>query len=136
MPNHAAVPVQVAELSVTLSRPQPMRRGSINQRKMKCGQAQCACRRDVKARHGPYYTLTQAVAGKTRSRYVAAEQVPVLRRQIEAGREFRERIEAYWEACEQWADAELGETRAAEAAEKKGFPRVSRKRSPKKLQRS
>jgi len=103
---------------------------------MKCGQANCACQRDPKARHGPYYTLTQAAGGKTRSRYVAADQVPVLRRQIEAGRAFRQQVEAYWNACEQWADAELEQTQAAEAAEKKGSRRVSAKRSAKKSRRS
>ena len=113
-----------------------MRRGSINERRMKCGQANCACQRDPKARHGPYYTLTQAAGGKTRSRYVAAEQITLLRRQIEAGREFRQQVEAYWGACEQWADAELEPTPAAEAAEKKGSRRASGKRSRPNWKRS
>jgi len=136
MTNHTPLPPQVAELSAALSQPRPMRRGSVNQRRMKCGQANCACQRDPKARHGPYYTLTQAAGGKTRSRYVLAEQVPLLRRQIEAGREFRQRVEAYWEACEQWADAEWEQTQAAEAAEKKGSARVSGKRSARNSRRS
>lgn len=113
-----------------------MRRGSINERRMKCGQANCACQRDPKARHGPYYTLTQAAGGKTRSRYVAAEQISLLRRQIEAGREFRQQVEVYWDACEQWADAELEQTQAAEAAEKKGSRRASGKRSRPSWKRS
>ena len=103
---------------------------------MKCGQANCACQRDPKARHGPYYMLTQTWGGKTRSRYVSSDQLPVLRRQIEAGREFRQRVEAYWEACEPWADAELEQTQAAEAAEKKGSRRASGKRSAKNSKRS
>lgn len=136
MTNPTALPPQVAELSATLAQPRPMRRGSVNERKMKCGQANCACRRDPKARHGPYYMLTQAVGGKTRSRYVSPEQVPVLRRQIEAGREFRQQVEAYWEACEQWADAELNQTQAAAAAEKKGSRGGFGKRSAKNSKRS
>src|SRR5580698_6743679 len=107
MTNQIALPPQVAELSAALSQPRPMRRGSINERRMKCGQTNCACQRDPKARHGPYYMLTQASGGRTRSRYVAVEQVPALRRQIQAGREFRQQVEAYWKACEQWADTEL-----------------------------
>lgn len=136
MTNHTAPPSPVAALSAALSQPRPMRRGSVNERRMKCGQANCACQRDPKARHGPYYTLTQAVGGKTRSRYVGAVQVPVLRRQIEAGHEFRQQVEAYWEACEQWADAELQGIQAAEAAEKKGSRRASGKRSAKNSKRS
>lgn len=136
MTNQTTLPPQVAELSVALSQPRPMRRGTVNERRMKCGQANCACQRDPKARHGPYYMLTQATSGKTRSRYVAAEQVPVLRRQIEAGREFRQQMEAYWEACEQWADTELEQTQAAQAAEKKGSRRASGKRWGKSSRRS
>jgi len=136
MTNHAAVPLPVAELSAALSQPRPMRRGTVNERRMKCGQANCVCQRDPKARHGPYYMLTQATGGKTRSRYVDAEQLPVLRRQIEAGREFRHRVEAYWDACEHWADAELEPVQAAQAAEKKGSRRASGKRSEKSSRRS
>jgi hypothetical protein len=136
MTNPTALPPQVAELSAALSQPRPMRRGSINERRMKCGQAHCACQRDPKARHGPYYTLTQAAGGKTRSRYVDAEQITLLRRQIEAGREFRQQVEAYWDACEQWADAQLEQTQAAEAAEKKGSRRASGKRSRQSWKRS
>jgi hypothetical protein len=113
-----------------------MRRGTVSERRMKCGQANCACQRDPKARHGPYYMLTQAAGGKTRSRYVAAAQVPVLRRQIAAGREFRQQVEAYWDACEHWADAELAALQTAEATEKKGSRRTSEKRSGKNWRRS
>ncbi len=133
-----SVPPRVAQLSAALSQPKPMRRGSINERRMKCGQARCRCQRDPEARHGPYYTLTQAVEGHTRSRYVSEEQLPVIHRQIQAGREFRQHVETYWEACEQWADAELErvEGAAAEAAEKGGSKRASKARAAKRSKRS
>jgi hypothetical protein len=130
MINHATLPPGVEELSAALSQPRPMRRGTVNERRMKCGQARCACQRDRKARHGPYYLLTRATGGKTLSRYVGGEQVPMLRRQIEAGREFRQQVEAYWKACEQWADTELKQTAVRRLAdEKKGSRRASGKRS-------
>lgn len=113
MTTTTSVPPRVAQLSAALCQPKPMRRGSINERRMKCGQVHCRCQRDPKARHGPYYTLTQGVEGRTRSRYVSEEQLPVIRRQIQAGREFREQVEAYWTACEQWANAELEPREAA-----------------------
>ena len=132
-----AAPSRVAQLAAELSQPEPIRRGSLYERRMKCGQAACPCQRDSKAAHGPYFTLTQKVEGKTRSRYVAAEQVATLRRQIAGGRQFRERVEAYWEASEQWADEQLGPAVAAsEAAEKKGSKRRSTTRSSKRSKRS
>ena len=51
--------------------------------------------------------------GKTRSRYLSAEQAALARQQIEAGQAFRDQIEAYWRACEQWADMRLEDPGAA-----------------------
>ena len=128
-----AVPAPIAQLAAAFSQPQPIRRGSLYERRMKCGQATCACQHDPKAAHGPYFTLTQKVGGKTRSRYISPEQAPVVRRQIEWGRQFRERVEAYWEACERWADEQLEAVPAsAEEAEKKGFRPTWKRKSARK----
>lgn len=51
-----------------------MRRGSLGQRWMKCGKERCACATDEGARHGPYFSLTRRVGGRTRSRRLTAEQ--------------------------------------------------------------
>lgn len=131
------VPAPVAQWVAALSHPEPIRRGSLYERRMKCGQAACACQHDPKAAHGPYFTLTQKAEGRTRSRYVSPEQAPVVRRQIESGRQFRQRVEAYWEACERWADDQLEAVPAsAEEAEKKGFPQTSRTKWSRKSKRS
>jgi hypothetical protein len=89
---------------------------------MKCGKAGCPCQGDPKARHGPYYSLTRPMAGKTHSRYLSSEQAELARQQIEQGHKFREQVEQYREACEQWADAQLerSQTASREAAEKGG----------------
>src|SRR5438105_14016854 len=132
-----AVPSRVAQLVGEFSRPEAIRRGSLYERQMKCGQATCACQHDPQAAHGPYITLTQKVEGQTRSRYIPPEQAPVVRRQIEAGRQFRERVEVYWEACERWADEQLEAIPvSAEEAEKGGSPRTWKAKSPRKSKRS
>lgn len=128
-----AVPSRIAQLATAFSSREPMRRGSLYARRMKCGQAACACQHDPEAAHGPYFTLTQKIEGKTRSRYLSPQQVPVVRGQIEAGQKFRERVEAYWEACERWADEQLEALpAAAEEAEKKGSKQASKAKSFKK----
>ena len=101
------VPSSVRELAAVLSQPKPMRRGSVSERTMKCGKAGCPCQVDPKKRHGPYYSLTRPMAGKTHSRYLSPEQAELAQQQIEQGHTFRERVEQYREACEQWADAQL-----------------------------
>ncbi len=119
----SSVPSEVVALAQELSGPVPMRRGSLSTRWMKCGKPGCACAEDPEARHGPYASLTRRVDGRTRSRYVSAEQVEQVEEQIAAGKAFRKRLEAYWEACERWADAELESDPAAPDAEKKGSGR-------------
>ena len=78
---------------------------------------------DPQARHGPYFSLTRAEGGKTRSRYLSAEQAALASQQVEAGQEFRKQVETYWQACEQWGDSQLEASEAAsqEASQKGGF---------------
>ena len=132
------VPASVRELATVLSQPKPMRRGSLSERAMKCGKADCPCQNDPKARHGPYYSLTRPVAGKTQSRYLRPQQADLARQQIEQGHRFREQVEQYREACEQWADAQLEGAQAAsrEATEKGGSKRTFKTKSSRKSQRS
>jgi len=119
----SSVPAEVVELAQELSQPVPMRRGSLSTRWMKCSKPGCACAEDPEARHGPYYSLTRRVGGRTRSRYLSAEQAEQVGEQIAAGKAFRQRLEAYWEACEQWADAQIDSDAAAADAEKRGSGR-------------
>lgn len=129
----SAIPSSVRELATVLSQPKPMRRGSISERAMKCGKASCPCQQDPKARHGPYYSLTRPVAGKTQSRYLSREQAALAREQIEQGHKFQEQVEQYREACEQWADTQLeGSQVATEAAEKGGSQWSSKRKSSRK----
>lgn len=126
-------PPQVRRLATELADAKPMRRGSLSERMIKCSKPGCACAQDPKARHGPYYSFTHAVEGKTHSRFLTAEQAGLVRRQIEAGRQFRGRVDALWEACEQWADGELADLSASsEEAKKGGSKRISRTKSPRR----
>ena len=138
MPNEQ-VPAPVRTAAVALTEPTPMRRGSVAERAMKCGQPGCRCHQDPTARHGPYYSLTRADGGTTTSRYLTAAQAALARQQVEAGHHFRARVEAYWRACEGWADAQLdaaAEAPAAEGAEKGGSGRRLPRRSSPRSTRS
>jgi hypothetical protein len=117
------VPGPVRELATRLGQSQPMRRGSLSERYVKCGKPGCGCAEDPQARHGPYYSLTRAVGGQTRSRFLSPEEAQRAREQIERGQQFRRQVEAYWAACEQWADAQL------EAREKQGQAEVKKNRT-------
>jgi hypothetical protein len=82
--------------------------------------------------------LTRVEAGKTQSRYVGAAQAALAREQVEAGQQFRAHVEAYWRACEQWADAQLDapEAAAPEAVKKRASAKPLRRRSSPRSTRS
>src|ERR1700723_149912 len=94
--NNPASPTRLRELAAELAEPKPMRRGSLSERTVKCGKPGCPCSEDPDARHGPYFSLTRAVKGKTHSRFLTAEQAVVVRQQIEAGHQFRATVDALW----------------------------------------
>ena len=127
-----SVPPRVRQLATDLADPKPMRRGSLSERTIKCSKPSCACAQDPKARHGPYYSLTHAVGGKTRSRFLTQKQAEVVQQQIDAGREFRGRVDAFWEACEQWADTQLEQASPSSEEVKKNSKRISNSKSPRK----
>lgn len=131
------VPPYVQELATDLADAKPMRRGSLSERTIKCSKPGCACAKDPKARHGPYFSLTHAVGGKTHSRFLTAEQAELARQQIDSGREFRSRVDALWEACETWADTQLQELAASSEEAKKGASQpTSKTKSSMKSKRS
>lgn len=131
---NATVPGDVLNLAHQLADPKPMRRGSLTERYVKCNKAGCACGDSEDDRHGPYYSVSRVVKGRTQSRWLDAGQVETVRRQIEDSQQFRQDVEAYWQACERWADAELETPEAASrgAAEKKGSKPRSKPRSARK----
>ncbi len=137
MPN-PVVPEEVSAVASQLAEPRPMRRGSVSERYVKCNKAGCACADDTDARHGPYYSVTRVVKGRTKSRWLDAEQARQVREQVATGQKFRKLVEAYWQACEQCADAQLedSETDSQEAAKKRASKRRSKSRPSPRSKRS
>jgi hypothetical protein len=134
----STIPSDVLTLAELLADAQPMRRGSLSERYVKCSKTDCACCENEQARHGPYYSVSRVVNGKTQSRWLNAEEAKIVRRQVDQGHEFRKKIEAYWEACERWADAELEtlEAASAEAAKKGASKQRSKRKSSARLRSS
>ena len=138
MPDQPPVPADVRGLATEIAQPRPMRRGSVTERRVKCNKPGCPCAESPEARHGPYFSVSRTVKGKTQSRWLDAGQAKAVRRQVEVGQQFRRQIDAYWDACERWADTELEAPDAAseEAAKKGGSKRPSRPRSSRRSTRS
>jgi len=126
------IPPEVRALAEQLAQPTPMRRGSVTERYVKCHKPGCACAVDPNARHGPYYSISRVVRGRTASKWLTAAQAERVRQQVAAAQQFRKKVEAFWQACEQWADIELEATSQQEAkkgASKRRLPPRSSRRS-------
>ena len=132
--NVQSPPAEIRHLAAELVEAKPMRRGSLSERMVKCSKPGCPCADNPNARHGPYFSLTRAVEGKTHSRLLTPEQAALARQQIDAGHQFRAKIEALWEGCEAWADNQLQGSTATSMAkvEKGGSKRTSKRRSSRK----
>lgn len=61
-------------------------KGTLLQRMMKCGKAECACRRDPAKRHGPYFEWTYKSKGKTVNVKLTRDVMPAFRA---ASRQYR-----------------------------------------------
>ena len=78
------------ELAQKLAEIGPMLKGSVVERYMPCGKPNCRCQADPPQLHGPYWQWSTAVSGKTVSRRLDPEQVPLYLEWIEN----RKRLEA------------------------------------------
>ena len=67
-----------------------MRRGSLSARVRPCGKPNCRCRKPGGRGHGPTYSLTYKVAGRTKMETIPAHLVPEVRQQLENRRRFGE----------------------------------------------
>ena len=56
--------------------------GSVAVRRFTCGKSSCACAKDPRHRHGPYYHWTRKVRNKTLSRILPPSIMPLVRQAI------------------------------------------------------
>ena len=96
---------QRAEILRQMEQLGDMRRGSVVEQYLRCGKSPCCCKRSGHPGHGPYFTLTCKVAGKTKTRQLrAGPGLEKVRREVNAFHRFRglsERlIEINEEICE------------------------------------
>src|SRR3972149_10658863 len=78
-----------ADLKVKLGEAGDLRPGSLVERYRRCGKPGCHCAGRGSDGHGPSWSLTREVAGKTVTRVIPPEAVARTREQIAEDRRFR-----------------------------------------------
>jgi Family of unknown function (DUF6788) len=85
-----------------------MRPGSLTERYRKCGKPSCHCARKGSAGHGPSYSVTHPVKGKTVTRIIpAGPSVELTRHQIAEYQRFRALVRELVVVSEQLCDLQL-----------------------------
>jgi hypothetical protein len=126
------------ELKARMAEVGDLRPGSLVERYRRCGKAGCHCAGKRAAGHGPSWSLTREVGGKTVTRVIPAGAVAQTREQIAEHRGFRALVRDLVETNEQLCDAKLkaGEATSGEVAKKGGSKKPSPRKSPPRSKRS
>lgn len=127
-----------AEIKAGLAAVGDLRPGSLVERYRRCGKAACHCAGKGATGHGPSWSLTREVEGKTVTRVIPAAAVSATREQLAEYRRFRGLVRELVEASDQLCDAKLEAPEAAsqEAAKKGGSKKPSRRKSSPRSKRS
>lgn len=126
------------DLKAQLAQVADLRPGSLVERYRRCGKSNCHCAGKGAEGHGPMWSLTREVAGKTVTTIIPSAAVEQTRRQIAEHRRFRGLTRELVRTSEQLCDAQLDtpEATAQEAAKKGGSKRPSRPKSSPRSKRS
>ena len=126
------------ELKAELAKIKDLRPGSLVERYRRCGKPNCHCAGEGGKAHGPSWSLTREVGGKTVTTVIPSVAVELTRQQIAEYKRFRGLAKGLVEASEQLCDAQLEAPEAAsqEAAKKGASKRRSKPRSSPKSRRS
>jgi hypothetical protein len=107
--------LQREQLRSEMARIADMRPGSLVPRFRKCGKPSCHCSKKGEKGHGPSYSLTHPVEGKTVTRIIpAGAAVDRTREQLKEYHRFRQLVQKLVAVSEQICDLQL---RASEPAQ-------------------
>jgi hypothetical protein len=119
------------QLTATLARIGDLRPGFLTARFRKCGKSTCHCAEKGSSGHGPSYSLTHRVGGKTVTQVIPqGPAVERARAQIAEYRRFRDLVRELIAVSEQICSAQVREAAGEPTGEAKKRPRRTVGRRP------
>jgi hypothetical protein len=112
-----------SRLQVALTQVGDLRPGSLVPRFRKCGKPTCHCAQPDSPGHGPSYSLTREVEGKTVTKIIPPAAVEQTQQQIAEYRRFRELTRDFLVVSEKVCDAQLQATATSGEVKKNGTRR-------------
>jgi len=99
-----------------------LRPGSLSTQYNTCGKKDCRCKADPPKKHGPYYQLSLTRKGKSQTKFIKQEAVPMVEAEIFNYRRMKELME-------KWIDLSIELSNARLEQEFKKLNNNSRKRT-------
>lgn len=125
-PSLSALREQRATLLAQIAAVEEFRPGSLVERYRKCGKPSCHCAREGEPGHGPSWSLTRKIEGKTVTKVIPADCVDATLEQIERHREVQRLLHEYSEVnvkiCDALIQGSDDESGGSEGAKKGGSP--------------
>ncbi len=116
VPSLTSLQQRRSEIGKQLTNVGDMRPGSLVERFRKCGKPSCHCAEEGARGHGPQFSLTRPVHGKTVTRIIPrGPAVERTQKQIDEYQRFRELVSEFVTLSEQICDFELEQQRSAAA---------------------
>jgi hypothetical protein len=107
-PDLASLRLQRDQLTAAIAHIHDMRPGSLVPRFRKCGKSSCHCAKKGDKGHGPSYSLTHPVAGKTITHIIpTGPAVERTREQLDEYHRFRQLVQQLVTVSEQICDLQL-----------------------------
>lgn len=128
-PSLSVLREQRATLLARIATIEEFRPGSLVERYRKCGKPTCHCAREGERGHGPSWSLTRGVKGKTVTKVIPADCVDATLAQIDRYHELQRLLHEYTELnvklCDALIDRSRGASDGPEGDEKGGSTRNS-----------
>ena len=115
-----------SQLKAKLGEIGDMRQGTLSERYRKCGKPNCRCAREQAYAHGPSFSLTRGVGGKTVTRIIPKAAVELTKGHLGQYQEFRRLNKEYVEVSELICEAKLSDSGGTEEPQKKTSKRISK----------
>ena len=128
-PSREALEARIAQLKQEIvSLGADLQPGILTQQYNVCGKAGCRCKADPPQRHGPYYQLSFTRQGKSRTQFVKAADLRLVRRQVRNYQRLRTLVDRWINWGMKLARLELDRERQARlvsSPKKRGEARIS-----------
>lgn len=86
-----------------------LRPGSLSEQYNVCGKQGCRCKAPEPQKHGPYFQISYTRKGRSSTKFVSREQVPMARRHLKNYERMRNLIDQWIETATRLSDLVLEE---------------------------